>query len=127
MEEIIDFVNTIRPGKLYSIALPDTTNEKAISDYFFGANGKFKGFHLSSLDGKNRVQKSKSVSNIADIVARPLVLRKRKSFNNLVGDGVESGENSSCNESDSDSDLNFGGSEEDDEKCCMSFAKKFKS
>jgi hypothetical protein len=85
-EEIVDFVETIKPQKLYSIALPEITTEQKISDYFYDSTGNFIGFHMGklaqeekrSLD-KNNSQQS-AVANAGCLVnSSKLTLRKRKS------------------------------------------------
>lgn len=49
LEEIVDFVDTLRPKKLFSIALPESTGEKQINQYFFDSNNRFIGFHQVSI------------------------------------------------------------------------------
>ncbi len=130
MEEIIDFVNTVQPKRLYSIALPEGLKEKAINEYFFTADGRFKLFHLGGCSSKpddvgKKIAKRWDRS-FQPIVDRPLVLRKRKSINDLIGNKDGSDSENSGNESDQeagDSELKFGSSDED--QSCLGI-KKFK-
>ena len=40
-------VNTTKPKRLYSIALPESTTDKHVHDYFYNSNGTFRGFHVT--------------------------------------------------------------------------------
>lgn len=109
--EIIDFVNNIKPGRLFSIALPESTSEKTINDHFY-SNGKFTNYQLNNKNLLNSKENENSIicmkfnqieenKTCLDNV-KSLVLRKRKSTQTKDS----SSEQSSA--SDSDSSLNFG-------------------
>ncbi len=116
MEEIIDFVNTIQPKRLYSIALPEGLDNMSLNEYFFAADGSFKCFRLAVCSDKS-VDIGKKATQILNrtckpLVDEPLVLRKRKSLNSLIRNKNET-DDSSSNESEKnskDSYLNFGDS-----------------
>ena len=118
-EEIVDFVDTLKPKKLFSIALPESTTDKLINEYFY-TNDVFQGFHypskLSNSNGENekKIYKENKLSfNLSEM--KPLVLRKRKSFNKHLYN-INNTENSSDNESscsNESDDLNFGSDDDD--------------
>lgn len=108
LEEIVDFVDTIRPDKLFSIALPDSTSEQQISEYFYDSNGRFMGYRpvrASGNDSKSRESSFSSSPLKKQASSDKLVLRKRKSCD-LFGRGSDS---SDCSSLHSDNDgLIFG-------------------
>jgi hypothetical protein len=122
--EIIDFVNSIKPARLHSIALPDSTTEKIINDHFYNSNGKFNNFQLnnksqtkSSSKEENNFAKFNNSDNQATFIDKiePLKLRKRKSLQQNIDSNYNrdsSSDNLSASGADSDS-LNFGS--DDDE------------
>lgn len=120
-EEIVDFVNVLRPKKLHPIALPDSTNEKTINDYFYCCETKtFHGFQFNTAF-HSRLKKIPSQTIINNFLVKSkgsnesLVLRKRTvdSFSCLV---VE-------NSSDEDESLVFDNSDDENTK----FSKKKKA
>lgn len=46
MEEIVNFVNSLKPKKIYPIALPESTSEISIRTYFFDQKDNFNEFHF---------------------------------------------------------------------------------
>lgn len=114
-EEIVDFVNTLRPKRLFSIALPEKASDQSIRDQFY-LNGRFVGYRrvgFSSLvnETKPKMTKSNSESKLFNKGAS-LILRKRKSCLTFTDDG--SATNSEAEETDDD-DLNFGSCSDDDD------------
>ncbi len=117
--EIIDFVNFIKPIRLHSIALPESTTEKIINDYFYNSNGKFNNFQLnnnknkdckSSGGGANNYEKQCSINNL-----KSLNLRKRKSFREEFD--LNFNKDSSSDDatvSDDNNSLNFGSDLDED-------------
>jgi hypothetical protein len=109
-EEILDFVETIKPKRLYSIALPELTSEQKISDYFYDTAGNFVGFHMNNPAQKEKPSLSKSNStelatSSSLVNASKLTLRKRKSssfcIQTIKHDSCEHDQNSNLNSSDS--------------------------
>jgi hypothetical protein len=123
-EEIVDFVNTIKPKKLFSIALPESTTEKMINQYFYNPLGNFKGFHLNESRNstgvvKNGLRKTDNLEDRLELVStKKLVLRKRKSYETLRDSSSDRSTNSSRDS------LNFGEESSEEEK---SAKKKLKS
>lgn len=121
LEEIVDFVDTLRPNKLYSIALPDSTSEQQINEYFFDTDNRFIGFHqvqtVSSCNEKNVV---KTLSPIKKRTFNDtLMLRKRKPCEFLgEAQGCKATSDSSDISSHSDDGLVFGGLDSSDEIDC---------
>ncbi|RNA33268.1 artemis [Brachionus plicatilis] len=83
MEEIVNFVNTLRPNKIHSIALPESTSENLIRKYFYDNNNKFVEFHLSN--GRKRVfsekESEKKIYHKKEILD-DLMVKKRNLLNN---------------------------------------------
>ena len=119
-EEIIDFVNYLRPSRLHSIALPDSTTEKIINEYFYDlSTNTFLGFQANrSVHAKMTKSSSESqlwaTSNKLKPTPGPLLLRKRTfdSFSTLLHE-KSSDESLSAN---SEEDLVFEDTDELDLK-----------
>ena len=88
-EEIVDFVETIKPQNLKVIALPESTSELDVNKFFYGE---------SSIAMKT-IRKTETISNAS---LNTLVLRKRKSTLDFTKSDSESDNN------DDDDDLCFG-------------------
>lgn len=127
LEEIVDFVDTLRPKRLFSIALPDSTSEQQINEYFYDSNGQFVGFHnCSASAGGHQMKRSTSFGTGSKTAAESplkkrvstdttLVLRKRKPFefgNN--GSTSDTSSNCSSSSSHSENELVFGGDSDDE-------------
>ena len=112
LEEIVNFVDTIRPKKLYSIALPESTSEQQINEYFYDSSCNFVGFHRVP----NSALKRSSSSFLPRSSSDKLLLRKRKSF-----ELKDASSGTSEDSSESEDGLVFG-DDSGDEKC-----KKIKS
>lgn len=137
LEEIVDFVDTLRPKRLFSIALPDSTSEQQINEYFYDSNGQFVGFHNCCSASGHQMKRSTSFGSGSKTAAESplkkrvstdtaLVLRKRKPFefgNN--GSTSDTSSNCSTSPSNSDNELVFGG--ESDEENNDGKRKKIKS
>jgi hypothetical protein len=120
-EEIIDFVNVLRPKRLHPIALPDSTSEQLINEYFYSFDTKaFQGFHnnrafhqrlKNSNSNNNNNNESAAVSSSSLRFDGTLLLRKRTcdSFTSLILE-KSSGEESLNNSGES---LLFDYSDED--------------
>jgi len=113
-EEIIDFVNVLKPKNLHPIALPESTTEQIINDYFYDYESKkFQGFQ-SNANFHSRLKRKLSDTLLSSISVKPnasnsnLVLRKRAidSFSSLI---VEK----SSDESNSGDSLLFENSDEE--------------
>ncbi len=122
-EEIVDFVNTIKPKKLFSIALPESTTEKMINQYFYNSQGNFKGFHFNESNSnpvhKGEVRKQEESEEKLELFStKSLVLRKRKSYETMRDSSSDRSTNSSRDS------LNFGDESPVEEKVCK---KKLKS
>ena len=108
-------MDTIRPKKLYSIALPESTTEKLINEYFYDMNGLFQGFHVTKerTDAKAgyKMFDTELINRNKPIQSATLMLRKRKSFNLLDESDMSSNNESSSNES----SLNFGCTDDEDQ------------
>ena len=128
LEEIVDFVDTLRPKRLFSIALPDSTSEQQISEYFYDSNGQFVGFHNCTSSG-HQMKRSTSFGTggkTAELNSplkkrvstdTTLVLRKRKPFqfgNN--GSTSDTSSNCSSSSSHSDNELVFGDESDEENK-----------
>jgi hypothetical protein len=123
-EEIVDFVDTIKPKRLYSIALPDSTTDKIVNDYFYSSTGKFQGFHFQQKQTSVKIDQNKKFDPKAVDLGqmKQLVLRKRKSFNKEIYSIGPSDDKENSSSGDETSDLNFGSS--DDEKTSPLFRSK---
>jgi hypothetical protein len=121
LEEIVDFVDTLRPKKLYSIALPDSTTDKIINEYFFNLSGNFVGYHVRKALTNEEAHKIKNRSQSDRAFGKcessdKLVLRKRTSFECF-------NENSTSSDSSKSDDFCFDNDHSSDE---MVESKKFK-
>nr|QNH68099.1 artemis [Brachionus koreanus] len=83
MEEIVSFVNSLRPKRIHPIALPDSTSESSITRYFFDNQQKFTEFHLGHKNKKICINHEKFKNNSSDkkFLINDLILRKRNTFN----------------------------------------------
>ena len=116
-EEIIDFVNVLKPKRLHPIALPESTSEQIINEYFYNyETNMFHGFQANA-NFHSRLKKNNSdaslQANQSNLAAKPmstgvLMLRKRTfdSFTSLIAD-------KSSGESSDDNSLVFESSEEE--------------
>lgn len=85
MEEIINFVNTLKPKRIIPIALPESTSETTINSYFYDDRNEFMEFSQSKpkkkfckdSNSKNDFEKKKSALN-------DLILKKRNSKDNNI-------------------------------------------
>lgn len=121
LSEIVDFVNTLQPRKLYSIALPDKTSSSNINDYFYDSSNRFVGFHLGSKQSErsneNRCKDVNIGKSKPEINQNKLLLRKRSSVEHFCNHGYSS----DSDEHDQDDGLIF-----DDDEENLSVAKKIK-
>jgi hypothetical protein len=149
-EEIVNFIETIKPRKIYCIALPDSTSEKQISEYFYDSNGQFSHFSLNRQNSPMK-QFSGSADSLRQFVPQlnqqtELQLRKRKSFDETIkkSNGLQFGGNgekcrndvgynsdhdkSSTSEAstsfESKQSLNFGSDSDEDNKKCTKKLRK---
>lgn len=76
-EEIVDFVNTLKPKKLYSIALPEMTSENFIIKHFYNSNNNFVGFNATNIIEQEHLNASKL--NKSKNIKEKLVIKKRQS------------------------------------------------
>jgi hypothetical protein len=122
-EEIVDFVNTLRPGRIFSIALPPSTTDQMVNDYFY-SKGQFVKFHSVSTAGDSEHSPVKKCSTGESLKSKHLVFRKRKS--NLSETGMDSSNDdlSNSEHESGNGSFNFGSEDEDDSCCCRS--KKLK-
>lgn len=119
MAEIIDFVNTIRPSNLYSIAMPDEITEKEIRNYFFDSNGKFQGFNMSRASESMETKAKNEYDFVKnDMPNKSLTIRERTSF------CIDSYANKAKEGANDQLDLCFG--ESDDESPRKSLIKRLK-
>jgi hypothetical protein len=128
-EEIVDFVNTLRPGKIHSIALPEATKDRGISSHFY-RKGEFVGFSgvphedssFSVID-KKKMGGQFSDTNVNSLASRSLVLRKRKSN---VSNTADSSSDNLTGSEDTSGSLNFGSCDEDESDDRLSPKKKLR-
>ena len=94
---------------------------KAINEYFYNSLGNFQGFHLvKKIDLNPCTSSNINIKNDSTQKIKHLVLRKRKSFSNMItNDTDDSSDRSSSN----NSSLNFG---ESDDDCKSKFKKVLK-
>lgn len=119
-EEIVDFLDTLRPKNIHAIALPESTSEKMIDEYFYDSKKNFIGFHnRASNSSVQAVNKNASFLNESKKMNK-LVLRKRKSFEHKSNSDTS---NDSSNST--DDELNFD--EDDDEISSKNKLKKAKT
>lgn len=119
LAEIVDFVQTLQPKKLFSIALPESTSEKQINSRFYDANGRFVGYRIDSIDS-SKSEVGSNNENIGLWKSDKLVLRKRKSCD-LSNNHIDGSNTSDSNENSSDDGLIF-----DDDTTNERDQKKFK-
>lgn len=93
-EEIVDFVETVKPLDLKVIALPESTSERDLHNYFYG----------NEIDEECKVSKMKKSTSFS--LCKTLVVRKRKSILNVNQNKSDSDTNDE--EDDSDDGLCFG-------------------
>ncbi|CAF0980439.1 unnamed protein product [Brachionus calyciflorus] len=129
LEEIIDFVNTLKPKKMYCIALPESTTENTVNKYFYDSNQNFVGFHKNNENKTNFKHEDSSTRNALikksnNLKNKILVIKKRKSFEIFESKNSQhdsSNESSDDNNASTDNDsLKFDDSDNDE----ISFNKK---
>jgi hypothetical protein len=132
-EEIVDFVNTLRPSKIHSIALPESTNDRSIRSHFY-RQGEFSGFSSVPHEANNVSINDKKCSmsfgsNLSDVSAsnlpsRGLVLRKRTP--NAASNAADSSSENLTGSEDTSGSLNFGSSDEGEAENKLSPKKKLR-
>ena len=120
-EEIIDFVNNIKPDRLHSIALPESTTDKIINDHFY-TNGRFTNFQLNNKallansNDSNNILKYNQLDDSKTCLdnIKSLVLRKRKSNQDSFDVKKRDSSSDQSSASDNDCSLNFGSDGDND-------------
>jgi hypothetical protein len=118
-EEIVNFVNTLRPKRIYSIALPESTTDQIINEYFYssGGSGEFIGFHNSAKAAKKEsINKQIVIQQPSSCITNKKLLLRKRNSNLNISKNSSSEDLSNTDHEESDNSLNFG-STDGEEDC----------